>query len=57
MTSQVVSIGIIDDEVFEDRFENFTVTLSTDVAGLQLSNTFASVSIRDTDSEFSTILI
>ena len=56
-SSQVILIQIADDPLFEEEVENFTVTLSTDVPGLQLSNSIATVSIRDTDSEFKAAVV
>ena len=51
VTTQVIFIKIINDELFEADLENFTVTLSTKVPRLQFDPHLASVTIEDTDSK------
>lgn len=46
----VIPIEIVDDNVFENIIENFTLTLSTDVPHVLLVNR-AVVNIRDNDSK------
>ena len=52
VTTQVIFIEIIDDELFEADLENFTVALSTNVSRLQLHPNLVSVTIEDTDSKW-----
>ena len=47
----IIFITIIDDDLFEEEFENFFVTLSTTVSSLQLDPYLVSVNIEDTDSK------
>ena len=49
--SLTISIEILNDELFESSFENFTVSLSTDVSRLQIGNHEALVTIIDDDCE------
>ena len=49
--SHAVPIEILNDELFESSFENFTLTLSSDVNNLQIENDEAFVTIMDEDCE------
>ena len=59
VSSFIVPVEIIDDNLFEEEFENFTVNLqlSTDVTQLLLNVTSAVVTIIDRDSEFTVLII
>ena len=57
VSSLVVPVKIIDDDQFEEEFENFIVNLSTDVTQLLLNVTSAVVTIIDRDSEFTVLII
>lgn len=50
-TMLMIPIEILDDDLFEASFETFTITLSTEVAGLHLSPYAVNVTIEDNDSE------
>lgn len=47
----------MNDDLFEASFENFSVTLSTGVTGLQLDSDIATVTIEDDDSELELTII
>lgn len=51
VSTQVIFIKIVDDELFEEEFESFFVALFTKVPGLQLDPDLVSVTIEDTDSK------
>ena len=51
MSTQMIFITIIDDDLFEEEFQSFFVTLSTNVSHLQLDPYLVSVTIEDTDSK------
>ena len=57
VTTQVILVEIIDDELFEEELENFTVALSTSVLRLQLDPYLVSVTIEDTDSKWTQLAI
>ena len=52
----MISIEIIADELFEEKVESFSVSMSTDVEQLLLDPKTTNVTITDTDSEFNAFL-
>ena len=51
--SNLISIDIADDNVFEAKSENLLVNLSTSTTGVRLSNNIADLTIQDNDSKLS----
>ena len=51
MISRVIYIEVIDDHIYEDKIENFTVFLSTPEVRVHLVNASTIVNIIDDDSE------
>lgn len=52
MTTQVIFIEIINDDLLEEEFENFTVALSTTALRVELDPHLVSVTIKDNDSKW-----
>ena len=46
-----IPVEIIDDSIFENIFETFTISLSTEVPRVVLMDNKAAVTIRDNDSK------
>ena len=58
MRSRLLSIEIINDDIFEADFENFLVSLNVkELNGLQFGITFANLTIQDDDSKLSIMII
>ena len=59
--SHMLSIGIIDDDIFEAEVENFAIQLSilnaTELHGLQLGTQRADLTIQDDDCKLSSVLV
>ena len=61
MGSHTLSIGIINDDIFEAEVENFAIRLSTlnatGLYGLQLGTERADLTIQDDDCKLSSVLV
>ena len=51
MNSYVLSVEIINDDLFETMFENFSIALSSNISNLQLDPSIATITIQDNDSK------